>query len=81
MDMELAAVPLAQRGEGIAIAAAGRGNGRCFLGRLGGSNWFRADGHRHIRFDVGRANNHRSTVELGAETHEASPVSVIAGEV
>ena len=51
VDVELAAVPLAQRGEGIAIAAAGRGHGRCFLGRWGGSNRFRADGHRHVRFD------------------------------
>ena len=37
VDVELAAVPLAQRGEGIAIAATGRGNGRRFLGRSG---WF-----------------------------------------
>ena len=55
MDVELAAVPLAQRGEGIAIAAAGRGHGRRFLGGLGGSNRFRADGHRHVRFDGERA--------------------------
>jgi hypothetical protein len=51
MDVELAAVPLAQRGERIAIAAAGRRHGRCFLGGWGGSNRFRADGHRHVRFD------------------------------
>ena len=65
VDVELAAVALAQRGEGIAIAAAGRGNGRCFLARLGGSNRFRTDGHRHIRFDWRSAEQSSVNAEIG----------------